>query len=305
MHRRNILVSAATAVASFGAMLGAPARASDKPVERKRAMPFIETRDGAELFFRDVGEGRPIVFVAAWGLDSLAWQYQMLPLSRAGFRCVAYDRRSHGRSSDPGKGYDMETLADDLAAVMEQRAIKNAVLVGHSMGGAEIIRYLTRHGASRVGRLVLIAPTTPYLLKTDDNPDGIDPTISEGLRMGAARDFPGIVAANIKPFFVSTTTPAMIDWIQQMMVQNPLHALLAVNLAFSNADFRNDLPKITLPTLVLHGDADASNPVALGRKTAALMPNAEVKIYESAPHGLIYTHMERVNADIAAFAGKA
>ena len=265
-------------------------------------MQFIEASDGTELFFRDVGEGRPVVFVAAWGLNSLAWQYQTLPLARAGYRTIAYDRRSHGRSSDPGKGYDMDTLADDLAAVMEKLDLEEAVLVGHSMGAAEIVRYLMRHGGARVRKLVLIAPTTPFLTKAADNPDGIDPAFSQALRARAAQDFPGIVAANIKPFFVASTSPAMVDWVQQMMTGVPLHALIACNLSFSNADFRNDLPRITLPTLVLHGDADMSNPLPLcGRKTAALMPNAKLKVYEGAPHGFIFTHMDRVNADLQEF----
>jgi pimeloyl-ACP methyl ester carboxylesterase len=303
MHRRNIL--AATA-ASIGAVLSLSARASGRPVEGRRPASFITARDGAELFCRDVGEGRPIIFVAAWALNSLAWQYQMLPLARAGFRCIAYDRRSHGRSSDPGRGYEIDTLADDLASVMDGFGLEDAVLVGHSMGAAEIIRYLTRHGTRRVRGLVLIAPTTPFMKRTADNPEGIDPAISEAVRVRAAQDFPGIVAANIKPFFVATTTPAMVDWIAQMMTDNPLHALLACSLAFSNADFRDALPEIALPTLILHGDADASNPLPLtGRKTAALMPNSELKVYEGAPHGLIFTHMERVNADITTFAAKA
>lgn len=267
-------------------------------------MQFIEARDGSELFVRDVGKGPPVVFVAAWGLNSLAWQYQMLPLSRAGFRCVAFDRRSHGRSSDPGQGYDMDTLAEDLDSVMEKLRLDDAVLVGHSMGAAEIVRYLTRHGAARVRSLVLIAPTTPFLARTTDNPEGIDPALSEAIRTRAAQDFPGIVAANIKPFFVESTSPAMVDWVQQMMTAVPLHALLAINLTFSKADFRTDLPKITLPTLVLQGDKDMSNPLPIsGKKTAALMPNAKLKIYEGAPHGLIFTHMERVNADLREFLG--
>ncbi len=302
MHRRNILASAASTAAAIGGALSSRAQTSEKPAEGKRRLHVIETHDGTELFVRDVGKGRPVVFVAAWGLNSLAWQYQMLPFSRVGFRCIAFDRRSHGRSSDPGRGYDIDTLADDVASVMNTLALEDAVLVGHSMGAAEIVRYLTRHGTARVRRLVLIAPTTPFLVKTADNPEGIDPAFSEAMRTRAVQDFPGLVAANIKPFFVTTTSPAMVDWVQQMMTAIPLHALIGCNLAFFNADFRKELPGIALPTLVVHGDADKSNPLPLcGRKTAALMPNAKLKVYEGAPHGLIFTHMDRVNADLLEF----
>ena len=197
----------------------------------------------------------------------------------------------------------MDTLADDLAAVMNGLALEDAVLVGHSMGAAEIVRYVTRHGPARVKRLILIAPTTPFLSKTPDNPDGIDPAITNVTRAKAAHDFPGVVAANIKPFFAPETSPAMVDWVQQMMADNPIFPLLALNATFRAADFRSDLPKITLPTLIIQGDADASNPLQIsGRKTAALMPSAQLKVYEGAPHGLMYTHMDRVNADIAEFA---
>jgi pimeloyl-ACP methyl ester carboxylesterase len=170
------------------------------------------------------------------------------------------------------------------------------------MGAAEIVRYLTRHGTSRVRKLVLIAPTTPFLRKTPDNPKGIDPKVTQALLSLAAKDFPGVVAANIKPFFVASTLQAMSDWVQRMMTAVPLHALLGCNRAFSGADFRGDLPEIKLPTLVLQGDADMSNPLPVaGKKTAELMPNATLKVYPGAPHGLIFTHMDQVNADIAAF----
>lgn len=305
MQRRDVLFSAAAASAA-AAMAASAAAGVPAPPGRdrgSRATQLAVAPDGAELFVRDVGVGRPVVFLAAWGLTSLAWQYQVAPLAQAGFRCVAYDRRSYGRSSDPGRSYDIDTLADDLATVMETFGLEDAVLVGHSMGAAEIIRYLTRHGAARVRRLVLIAPTTPLLARTADNPEGIDPAIFTLTRTRIAQDFPGNVAANIRPFFVASTSPAMVDWILQMMTAAPLHALLACHEAFTTADFRADLPRIMLPTLVLQGDADMSNPLAIsGRKTAALMPNARLHVYQEAPHGLIYTHMERVNSDLRAFA---
>jgi non-heme chloroperoxidase len=267
-----------------------------------RRMNVVETHDGTQLFYRCWGAGKTIVFAAAWALHSEAWQYQMVKLSDQGFRCVAFDRRSHGRSSDPGVGYDLDTLAGDLSTILTQLDLKDVILVGHSLGAAESIRYLTRHGTARVARLVLIAPTTPYLPRTTDNPDGIDPRVFEGMRAAFQSDFPGIVAANIKPFVIETTSPALTGWIMQMMTQCSLKALIDCNRSFTTADFRADLPHLHLPTLILQGDSDASAPLEItGRKTAALIPNAELKVYAGAPHGLIYTHRDQVNEDLLNF----
>ncbi len=307
MHRRTLLQSTAAATAAAALTGGAGRAAADprpgSPTPDGYGADIIKTDDGVGLFYRDWGQGRPIVFVAAWALPSEAWQYQMARLSDEGFRCIAFDRRGHGRSSDPGGGYTIDRLADDLAKVFENLDLKDVTLVGHSLGAAEAVRYLSRHGAARVSRLVLIAPTTPFLPRTADNPDGLDPAASQAARAAFARDFPGILVANIKPFVVPATSQAMIDWIVGMMTQTSLQAVIDCNRAFSVADFRQELPKLALPTLIVQGDADASAPLALtGRKTVALIPGAELKVYEGAPHGLIFTHMDRVNADIAAFA---
>ena len=296
MQRRDLLKSAA---AVAGAAFTSSAVAAP---EGLRHMATVEARDGTKLFCRSWGAGKPILFVSAWMLNSQAWQYQMLPLSEAGYRCIAFDRRGHGRSDDPGRGFDMDTLADDVARVMEAFDLREATLIGHSLGCAECVRYVSNHGLSRVARLILIAPTTPCLQKSADNPDGIDPQFFAGLRVAAAKDFPGLVAANIKPFVTPSTSQALVDWVVAMMQQNSLKALLDCNRAFTAADFRAELPRIALPTLVMQGTADASAPIDItGRKTAALMPNARLDVIEGAPHGLIYTHMERVNADILEF----
>jgi len=279
---------------------GKSANTSSPPANTRAA---VIAQDGTTLFVRQCGTGDPVLFVAAWGLDSLAWQYQMERMSREGFRCVAFDRRSHGRSSDPGAGYDLETLAHDVHSVIEQLRLSQVLLVGHSLGAAESVRYLTRHGMNRVRRLALVAPTTPFLLKSGDNPDGLDPKVLEGMRAAFREDFPGILAANIRPFVLPTTSQAMIDWIVDMMSRTPVKALIDCNAAFSAADFRAELPAITLPTLILQGDADMSAPLALtGRKTAALLPNALLKVYQGAPHGLVFTHADRVASDLVAFA---
>jgi non-heme chloroperoxidase len=301
MDRRNIL----TLLFGASAVAGA-ARAAPKPEVSRHAGSrpgVIKARDGANLAYRSWGEGPTILFVAAWALPSQAWQYQMAPLAEAGFRCVAFDRRGHGRSDDPGAGYDIDTLASDIAAVADALDLREIVLVGHSMGGAECVRYLTNHGSARVRRLVLVAPTTPCLGKAPDNPDGLDPVVFKGMRAAFRSDFPGIVGANLLPFVNETTSPQMIDWILSMMTNCTLQAVVECNRAFSTADLRAELPRIRMPTLIIQGDADASAPIDLtGRKTAALLPNARFEVYRGAPHGLLYTHMERLTGDLRTFA---
>src|SRR5215470_1599351 len=184
MHRRNVLKSVAFAAA--GAGLGAAVSAGGQKTEASTAIttrtPFIVTRDGASLFYKDWGKGEPVLFVHSWALNSDMWQYQMVHLAGQGLRCVAYDSRGHGRSSDPGQGYDYDTLADDIAAVIEQLDLREVTLVAHSMGGGEVVRYLSRHGARRIARAVLVAPSTPFILKTADNPEGVDRSVFERLR---------------------------------------------------------------------------------------------------------------------------
>lgn len=299
MDRRSMLTLMATA----GALdAGTEAARAAPPVSAMS--PFVIAKDGTRLFSRDWGRGPAILFVAAWALHSQAWQYQMARLCAAGFRCLAFDRRGHGRSDDPGAGCDMDTLADDVAAVIEHYDLRGITLVGHSMGGAECVRYLGRRGSGRVRRLVLIAPTTPCLMKSPDNPDGLDPAVFDAMRRAFLKDFPGIVAANIRPFVEPATSDRMIDWIMDMMADTSLQATLSCNRAFSTADFRPELPQLTLPSLIIQGDKDASAPLELtGRRTAALMKNARLVVYEGAPHGLIFTRMDQLHQDLVAFAG--
>jgi pimeloyl-ACP methyl ester carboxylesterase len=229
------------------------------------------------------------------------WQYQMAPLS-SGARCIAYDRRGHGRSSQPGHGYDYDTLADDLAAVIERLDLKDAVLVGHSMGAGEIVRYLTRHGAGRVSRIVLVAPVTPFLLQTADNPNGVPAAAFQSFRAAWCQDFPKWLSDNSGSFFVDETSQALRQWLMSMPAQCALKAVIECNKAFSETDFREELPRVGILTLIIQGDKDASAPLDLtGRRTAQLIPRAELRVYEGAPHGLFVTHMARLNADLAAF----
>ncbi len=281
----------------------AAARSASTGAPALSAMPLVQTADGTALFFKDWGTGRPAVFIASWGLNSDMWQYQTAAMVDRGIRCIAYDRRGHGRSSQPGRGYDCDTLAGDLAAVMNHLDLKDAVLIGHSMAACEIVRYLSRHGSSRVSRIVLIAPTTPFFLKTPDNPGGIPEEFIEQARAQWRRDFPKWLADNSPPFFVPETSPAMKEWVLSLMRQTALKALLDCNYAMVHTDFRAELPKIALPALIIHGDRDASTPLELtGRRTAELIPDSRLEVYEGAPHGLMFTHADRLTRDLLEFA---
>src|SRR5262249_17999214 len=294
MNRRDILKSAVS-LAGASAVLGA-ARVDASP---------IRTRDRQTLFYKDWGSGAPVVFLAAWALPSDMWDYQMVPLSQQGLRCIAYDRRGHGRSSQPGGGYDYDTLADDLASVLDALDLRGVTLVGMSMATGEMVRYLTRHGARRVARLVFVATAaTPFRLQTADNPTGIP---AEGFasfrRQVLLRDYPKWLEDNRAPFFTPETSPQMQEWIRSLMLSTSLNAIVECSRSMTSTDFRPELPTIRVPTLVVHGDKDVSAPLDVtGRPTAKLIPNAQLRVYEGAPHGLFLTHMARLNSDLLAFA---
>jgi pimeloyl-ACP methyl ester carboxylesterase len=312
MDRREILKAVGAAAA--GAGLPVSARGSDAgegpgiagPKHRARpAPPFVETGDGTRLFYRDWGAGRPALFVAPWALGSDWWEYQMTHLAGQGVRCVGYDRRGHGRSGEPAAGYEFDTLADDLAAVLERLDLRDLVLIGHSMGSGEVVRYLSRHGSARVARVVLVAPITPFTLKTADNPDGVDRGVLEAGRAALARDRPGAIAGAAAAFFGpnNAVSGAMKDWWTAMILhQCSLRVMLELHRVFTETDFRPDLGAIRIPTLVVHGDSDTSTPLEFtGRRTARLIAGSELKVYEGAAHGLPITHMDRLNADLRAF----
>jgi non-heme chloroperoxidase len=266
------------------------------------AGPFIETRDRTMLFHKDWGSGKPVLFVHSWAANTTLWQYQMVDLSDRGLRCIAYDQRGFGRSTDPGCGYDYDSLADDLHDVIEALDLRDVALVGHSMGCGEIVRYVTRHGASRVSRAVLVAPTLPFILKTPDNPDGVDKSYLEKLRGSWMKDFPKWLGDNARPFFTSETSADMVAWGVTMGLQASLKALVDCNRAATETDFRTELPNFTVPTLIVHGTADASASIAFtAAKTARLIPGSQLKIYQGAPHGLMLTHVNQLNADLHAF----
>ncbi len=270
----------------------------------KMRSPFIEARDGTRLHWHEWGRGAPVLFLHSWAMQTRMWDYQFAALADRGLRCIGFDRRGHGRSDIAAAGYDYDTLADDLASVVEALDLGGLTLVGHSMGAGEIVRYLTRHGSARVKRIALLAPTTPLLLQTPDNPQGFPAEALEAMRAEWRRDFPKWVADNTAPFFTPDTSPALMKWGIDLLLEISLPVAIDCNRAVAGTDFRAELKRIEVPTLLLHGDKDASAPLALtGRPTAALIPDCTFKIYEGAPHGLIYTHMARLNADLAAFAG--
>jgi pimeloyl-ACP methyl ester carboxylesterase len=266
---------------------------------------LVRTRDGVDLFYRDWGSGKPVLFVAGWSLPSDSWNYQMLALREHGMRVIAFDRRGHGRSSDPGRGYDFDTLAADIAAVIEALDLSGVTLVGHSMGCNEIVRYLSRHGRARVERAALLGTMTPCVSRRADNPGGLDPALFEYFRREQLmKDFPKWVDDNMTPFVLEETPAGMKAWLRQMAFTASAHALYECNLALTTSDLRPDLPLIDVPVLVIAGERDASAPLALAaRPTVELLPDARLKVYAGAPHGMFITHLQQVNADLLEFIG--
>jgi non-heme chloroperoxidase len=313
MNRRNLLKSVATVTAYAGlyAATGettlAEGQGGKTSVTRTSPKPFIQTADGINLFYKDWGTGRPVIFIHGWAMNSDMWQYQMIDLASQGLRCITYDRRGHGRSDQPWQGYDYDTLADDLAALIKQLNLQKITLVAHSMGGGEIVRYLSRHGASRIAQIVFVGAITPFPLKTADNPAGLDRSLFEQLRATMSKDLPRFLAYGASGFFgagqgKALVSPEMMQWAVNLCLQSSPKALLDCNRAATETDFRAEMRKITIPTLVIHGDADQSAALELtGRKTAQLIQGSQLKVYEGAPHGLFITHMERFNRDLLAF----
>ncbi|HEY0803262.1 MAG TPA: alpha/beta hydrolase [Steroidobacteraceae bacterium] len=306
MNRRDLLVDASVALGAVS-MAGASdlecASARASAGAASRGVSFIRAADGTELFYRDWGTGTPIVFLAGWALPSDFWSYQMAALSEAGFRCIAVDRRGHGRSSDPGRGFDYDTLSDDLAAVLEALNLSGVQVVAHSMSAGEVVRYISRHQSSRISRIVFVGPALPFTTKTADNPEGIDPPLLEATRRQILeKGFPVWLEENARPFVTADTAADTITWIKNMMLACSMKAVIDCNRAIISTDFRAELRRIQIPTLIIHGDRDASAPLALtSRRVMQLMPDARLTVYEGAPHGLPITHAARLNEDLQTF----
>ncbi len=264
--------------------------------------PFVQAGDETNLYVQDWGSGRPIVFLSAWTFNSSVWGEYINALTDGGHRCVALDRRGHGRSEAPCSGYDVDTLADDVSAVFEQRDLSDAILVAHSMGSIEAVRYLARHGVGRVKKLILIAPTTPFLKQTVDNPDGIPREFIDAQIRSIGDDFPKWVLENEGPFFTEATLAETRNWIKAMMLSVALPIALECRRTIGMADTRGDLAGLDVPTLIVQGDKDASAPLALtGVKTERLIRGSRLIVYEGGPHGLPLTHRERLLNDMSSF----
>lgn len=269
-------------------------------------MPYVEV-SGTQLYYQDWGKGRPIVFVHGWAIGGSCWEYQSLPLSTQGFRCICYDQRGCGRSEDPGTGFDYDTLSDDLAALIDSLDLRDVSLISHSMGGGVVTRYLARHGGGRIARIVLAATTTPFPGKSADNPGGIDAQMGEALIAQMSSDRPRYVAS-IAPGFFGVglpdchTSPEIMQWGISLTLQASSKASVEMFRTSFGTDQRAELTDITVPTLIIHGDQDQSSPIALtGQKTANLIPGSRFVVYEGAPHGLLLTHIDRFNFDLVSF----
>lgn len=269
-------------------------------------MPYITARDGTQIFARRWGEGPPLVFVHGWALDSSLWQPAMTLAAQAGLTAIAYDRRSHGRSDDPGRGYDFDTLADDLAVLMEAMNVRGATLVGHSMGNGEITRYLTRHGDARVARVVMCAPSLPFGLRTPDNPDGPnDADIVAAWHETWATNWVEWISGAVAGAYGEGASPDRVQATVRAMLQTPPWAAIKLNAVNVHTDFRDELRRIATPTLVLHGDVDQSAPLqATGAKLPALMPNCRLKVYPGCDHTFIGGSARQILEDVLAFIGQ-
>ena len=270
-------------------------------------MPYIETKDNTRLFYRDWGTGKPVVFCAGWVLSSDMWRSQMLDLSDAGLRCVAYDRRGQGRSDDPGTGYDYDTLSDDLDALLTDLNLEEVCLVAHSMAGGEVIRYLTRHGSQRVERAVLLSSVSPLVLAGPDNPDGFDPAMVEAVRNMWRADFSQWIEDGADAYFATqfpenTVSMEDVAWTFRDMQRASFRAAFDLNRAQMDADWREEMRSMTVPTLLIHGDADASSPIDLAsRESVKLIAQSRLEVYENAGHGLYVTHRGRLSSDLLRF----
>jgi non-heme chloroperoxidase len=303
----NSLTRTFTALAATAALAaGAPANAG--PVEKTAST--VTTRDGVQIYYKDWGpkSGQVVVFSHGWPLNSDSWESQMIFLADKGYRVVAHDRRGHGRSSQPWEGNDMDHYADDLAAVIEALDLKSVTLVGFSTGGGEVARYIGRHGTARVKKAVLVSAVPPLMLKTADNPGGLPLEVFDGIRKASLADRSQLyldLAAG--PFFgynrpgAKPSQGAIQSFWRQGMLAGHKNTYDSI-AAFSATDFRGDLKKFDVPTLVIHGDDDQLVPIAAsGRASAALIKGAKLIVYAGAPHGITDTHKERLNQDLLEF----
>jgi non-heme chloroperoxidase len=270
-------------------------------------MPTITVKDGTEIYYKDWGEGRPVVFSHGWPLSADAWEDQMFFLGNNGFRCVAHDRRGHGRSGQPWGGNDMDTYADDLAQLVEKLGLKDAIYVGHSTGGGEVARYIGRHGTKGVAKAVLVSAIPPLMLKTAANPGGTPMEAFDGIRAGMQADRSQFFKDLGAPFYGANRPGSKVSqgvrdafWLGGMQAgfKNAYDCIKV----FSETDLTEDLKRFDVPTLIVHGDDDQIVPIgASAMQSSKIVKGAELKVYAGAPHGLPATHKDRLNQDLLAF----
>ena len=287
MQRRTLLASLAAST-----LLAPAARA---------AAGFITTRDNCRLAYIDRGAGKPVVFIHGWSLGAAIWNLQTEWLAARGLRVVAYDRRGHAGSDKPADGYDFDSLAADLAAVLDQLDLSDVTLVGHSMGAGEVARYLAHYGSRRIARTMLVAPTTPFALKTADNPEGADRAVYDKLVAALEANPQAYLAAGAPGFFGRNAEPEMVDWGMAIALQASVPALVKCLRAFSETDFRADMRAFTRPTLIVYGTGDMPSIARNAQRSAAAIAGSRVEPYEGAPHGLFLTDPARFNRDLLEF----
>lgn len=275
-------------------------------------MTFIKTKSTAtnnsvNIFYQEYGTGKPVIFIHGWPLNHEMWEYQLAELPKHNLRCIAYDRRGFGKSDRPWESYDYDTLADDLNELITQLNLSSVVLVGFSMGGGEIARYIGKYGTEKIEKVVLISSVTPYMLKTDDNSEGVEKEMFDDMVEKISADRPAFLAEFGKQFYGVTmlnqnVSKPLLEWNQMLCLMSSPKATVDCVRSFSETDFIDDVKKITVPVLIIHGDADKTVPINVsGNKTAALLPHAKYIVYNDAPHGLFITEKEKLNADLLNF----
>ncbi|MGI4803209.1 MAG: alpha/beta fold hydrolase [Janthinobacterium lividum] len=274
-------------------------------------MAFIESKNSnsapVKIFYQDLGQGKPVVLIHGWPITSDSWEYQLNELPAHGLRVIAYDRRGFGKSDKPWGNYDYDTLASDLNALLEELDLHEVTLVGFSMGGGEVIRYLTNYGSSRIAKIALVSSIIPFILKTDDNPEGVQQAQFDEFEEQLRDDRPKFLATFGKQFYGdSLLSPSvssqMLDWTQMMALTGSGKATLECLKAFSTTDFRSELSAVKIPALIIHGDDDKTVPIkTAGEQAARLLPDADFKVYDGAPHGLLITEKEKLTADLINF----